>query len=50
MMKVADIVAAVEQFAPLGIQEPWDNSGLCIGSPDDTVHGVMVGFDCTPAL
>lgn len=50
MMKVADIVAAVEQFAPLGIQEPWDNSGLCIGSPDDSVHGVMVGFDCTPAL
>jgi len=49
-MKVADIVAAVEEFAPLGIQEQWDNSGLCIGSPQDPVHGVMVGFDCTPQL
>jgi len=49
-MKVGDIVAAVEEFAPLGIQEQWDNSGLCIGSPDAEVHGVLVGFDCTPAL
>ncbi|MBO4434045.1 MAG: Nif3-like dinuclear metal center hexameric protein [Bacteroidales bacterium] len=49
-MKVADITAAVEEFAPLGIQEQWDNSGLCIGSPEDPVHGVMVGFDCTPQL
>ncbi|MCR5018268.1 MAG: Nif3-like dinuclear metal center hexameric protein [Bacteroidales bacterium] len=49
-MKVADIVAAVEEFAPLGIQEQWDNSGLCIGSPQDPVRGVMVGFDCTPQL
>ena len=49
-MKAADIIAAVEEFAPLDIQEQWDNSGLCIGSPEDPVHGVMVGFDCTPAL
>lgn len=49
-MKVADIIAAVEEFAPLDIQEQWDNSGLCIGSPRDPVHGVMIGFDCTPQL
>ncbi len=30
-MKVRDIIDAVEQFAPLSIQEGWDNSGLCIG-------------------
>ena len=49
-MRVADIVRAVEAFAPLGIQESWDNSGLVIGSPADEVHGVLVGFDCTPEL
>ena len=49
-MKVGDITAVLEAFAPLRIQESWDNSGLIIGSPDDEVHGVLVGFDCTPAL
>ena len=49
-MKVRDITEIIEQFAPLSIQEGWDNSGLCIGSPDDEVHGVLVGFDCTPEL
>jgi dinuclear metal center YbgI/SA1388 family protein len=49
-MKVKDIVEALEQFAPLSIQEGWDNSGLCIGAPGEEVHGVLVGFDCTPEL
>ena len=49
-MKVKDIVAAIEEFAPAGIQEEWDNSGLQTGSPEDEVHGVLVGFDCTEAL
>ena len=31
-MRVGDITAAIEQFAPLTIQEGWDNSGLAIGS------------------
>ena len=49
-MKVRDITETLEQFAPLSIQEGWDNSGLCIGSPEDEVHGVLLGFDCTPEL
>ena len=49
-MKVKDIIAAIEAFAPLDIQEGWDNSGLCIGSPEDEVHGVLLGFDCTAEL
>ena len=49
-MKVKDITEALEQFAPLSIQEGWDNSGLCIGSPEDEVHGVLVGFDSPPEL
>ena len=49
-MKVRDITEIIEQFAPLSIQEGWDNSGLCIGAPEDEVHGVLLGFDCTPEL
>ena len=49
-MKVGDITAVLESFAPLRIQEDWDNSGLLIGSAEDDVHGVLVGFDCTPEL
>jgi dinuclear metal center YbgI/SA1388 family protein len=49
-MKVKDIINIIEEFAPLGIQEKWDNSGLCIGSPEDEVTSVLMGLDCTPEL
>ena len=49
-MKVKDIVSAIEDFAPLSIQESWDNSGLVIGSPEREVRGVLLGFDCTADL
>ena len=49
-MKAREIAAVLEEFAPLPSQEPWDNAGICIGSPEADVHAVLVGFDCTPAL
>ena len=49
-MKVREIASAIESFAPLSIQESWDNSGLVIGSQEQEVHGVLLGFDCTPEL
>ena len=49
-MKAREIAAVLEEFAPLPSQEPWDNAGICIGSPEAEVHAVLVGFDCTPAL
>ena len=49
-MRVGDVIRVIEEFAPLGIQEKWDNSGLCIGSPDDEVSSVLIGLDCTPEL
>ena len=49
-MKVKDIIRIIEDFAPLSIQEGWDNSGLCIGSPEDVVSSVLLGLDCTPEL
>ena len=49
-MQVKDITAILEAFAPLQDQEHWDNAGLCVGSPDDEVHRILVGFDCTRQL
>ena len=49
-MKVKDIIKVIEDFAPLSVQEGWDNSGLCVGSPDDEVTGVLLALDCTPEL
>ncbi len=48
--KVKDVTGVIEEFAPLAIQEGWDNSGLCIGSPEDRVSSVLLGLDCTPEL
>lgn len=49
-MKARDIIAAVEEFAPAFYQEERDNTGIQVGSPDQEVHGVLIGFDCTEAL
>lgn len=49
-MKVADIIRVIEDFAPASLQEQGDNTGLQIGSPEQEIHGVMIGFDCTAEL
>ena len=46
-MKAGDIIAVIEEFAPLSIQESWDNSGLLLGSADQEITGVLVALDCT---
>jgi len=30
-MKAIEIARVIEEFAPVAIQETWDNSGFCIG-------------------
>lgn len=50
MITVGDVIGAIEEFAPLSVQEKWDNSGLCIGSEDAPVNGILLGLDCTPEL
>lgn len=49
-MKVRDIINVIEKFAPLSIQESWDNSGLCVGSPDAQVTSVLLALDCTEEI
>ena len=46
-MKIRDIVSAIEEFAPLALQEGYDNSGLIVGRLDDEVKGVLLAVDVT---
>ena len=46
-MKIRDIVSVIEEFAPLSLQEGYDNSGLIVGRLDDEVHGVLLAVDVT---
>lgn len=49
-MKVAEIIALFEAFAPLQYQESYDNSGLQVGNPDDTVKAALLTLDVTEAV
>lgn len=44
---VGDIAAVIEEFAPLSLQESYDNAGLQVGSPGARVTAVMLCLDVT---
>lgn len=46
-MKVKEITSAIEQFAPLSLQESYDNSGLIVGRESDDVHRALLAVDIT---
>lgn len=49
-MKLSFITAALEEYAPLSLQESWDNSGLQVGLPpeaDGEVTGALLCVDVT---
>ena len=41
---------ALERFAPLPLQESWDNAGLQIGLTEAEVSGALLCLDVTPAV
>ena len=46
-MKVREVTAVIEEFAPLSLQESYDNSGLIVGRPDDEVNKALLAVDVT---
>ena len=46
-MKIGELVAAIEEFAPLDLQVDYDNSGLIVGRLDDEVHAALLAVDVT---
>ena len=50
-MKIKEVVAALERFAPLPLQESYDNAGLQIGLTEaEEVSGVLLCLDVTEAV
>lgn len=49
-MKVKEVAALIERFAPLALQEEYDNSGLNVGSYEAEVTGVLLCVDVTEAV
>lgn len=46
-MKIREVAELIEQFAPLGWQESYDNAGLIVGRLDDEVHRILLAVDVT---
>lgn len=49
-MTVGDIAKAIEDFAPLQLQESYDNAGLQVGNPDMQVSSVLLCLDVTDEI
>ncbi|MBL7951317.1 MAG: Nif3-like dinuclear metal center hexameric protein [Flavobacteriales bacterium] len=49
-MRIKDITAALEAWAPRSLQEDYDNSGLQVGDPESEVDSALVCLDCTEAV
>lgn len=46
-MKIKEITRTIEDFAPLQLQESYDNAGLIIGDSNAEVSGALVTLDVT---
>ena len=49
-MKIKEVLSALEEFAPLPLQESWDNAGLQIGLTEAEVSGALLCLDVTEAI
>lgn len=41
-MKIKQVLSALERFAPLPLQESWDNAGLQVGLTEAEVSGALL--------
>jgi dinuclear metal center YbgI/SA1388 family protein len=49
-MKLSEIIAILEQIAPVKFAEPWDNVGLLAGDPAAAISRVLLAIDYTKAV
>ncbi|MCD8165187.1 MAG: Nif3-like dinuclear metal center hexameric protein [Bacteroides sp.] len=49
-MKIKEIVSALERFAPLPLQDGFDNAGLQVGLTDAEATGALLCLDVTEAV
>ena len=46
-MKISEVIRYLEDFAPLSLQEDYDNAGLLIGTGGDECTGIITTLDIT---
>lgn len=49
-MKIKEVIAALERFAPLPLQADFDNAGLQVGLTEAEVSGALLCLDVTEAI
>lgn len=49
-MKIAEIIQTIEEFAPLSLQESYDNAGLLVGNKDIECTGTLICLDAIEAV
>ena len=47
MLKLSEITDVIEKFAPLPLQESYDNAGLIVGNKNMEVSGALICLDST---
>ena len=47
IMRIKEITAELERFAPLSLQEEYDNAGLLIGNDNEEVNKALICLDLT---
>ena len=47
MLKVKDILKEIEEYAPLPLQEGFDNAGIQVGDVNQPAHGALLCLDVT---
>ena len=49
-MKISEITGAINEFAPLSLQESWDNSGVQVGCVATECSGALLCVDVKPEI
>ena len=49
-MRIKELLALIEEFAPLSLQEDYDNAGLICGDPEQEVTSVLLTTDITETV
>jgi putative NIF3 family GTP cyclohydrolase 1 type 2 len=49
-VKLADVIAVLDEAYPPRLAEPWDSVGLVCGDPGDVLKSVTVAVDATAAV
>ena len=47
MSKVIDISNKIEKMAPVSLKEDYDNIGIMVGDPNQSIKKVLFALDCT---